>query len=60
MLPFEERELNRGEGACNDARSGMDFFARSIEVGDERVGEPDTADVGVRYEDWARERVCEA
>jgi len=51
MLPFEERELNRGEGACNDARSGMDFFARNIDVGDERVGEPDTAEVGVRYDD---------
>lgn len=60
MFPFDAREVSRGAGACNDARSGIDFFARRTDVlllGERRDGE---ADVGLRYEDCARESVCDA
>jgi hypothetical protein len=33
MLPFEERELRRAEGACREERSGMDFLARRAAEG---------------------------
>jgi len=48
MLPFEARALRRGEGACREARSGIDFLARNIELGDDLVGEPEEAAVGLR------------
>lgn len=63
MFPFDARVFKRDDGGWSDERSGIDFLARSAEVELDKVGFDDAVAEGPveadRYEDWARDRVCE-
>lgn len=54
ILPFDERVLRRGELVCSVFISGIDFLDRRVLLG---LSE---GEVGLRYEDGARENVCDA